>query len=117
MRNSVTAFLLLLLIAYIGAATERTEIHAYAKFSEVNLADVTPKGWLAELLNRQEQGPSGNYHATGYPYDSVLWAGATPRKGRYGRDWWGYEQTAYFVDGIIRWGYVVPAENSMPVHY
>ena len=43
-----------------------------------------------------------------YPYDSCLWAGEIGRNTEtYGSDWWRYEQTAYYTDGLLRLGYLL----------
>ena len=30
--------------------------------------------------------------------------------GTHGQDWWRYEQTAYYVDGLLRLGYAIGDE-------
>ena len=82
-------------------------------FQEVPLNAITPAGWLKEFLARQNSGLTGHHEILSYPFDTCLWAGLIPRKGRHGSDWWRYEQTAYLSDGIIRLGYLLGDENLL----
>ena len=75
----------------------------YGSYTDGLIADITPTGWLAELLDRQLDGLSGHPEAMDYPYNSPLWAGELKRDSESrGADWWRYEQTAYYLDGIAR---------------
>lgn len=76
-------------------------------YHEGLIADITPQGWLREFLNRQKTGLTGHPDALSYPYNTCLWAGDIPRNGSYGEDWWRYEQTAYYTDGLLRLGYLL----------
>ena len=77
----------------------------YGSYTDGLIADITPTGWLAELLDRQLNGLSGHPEAMDYPYNSPLWAGELKRDSESrGADWWRYEQTAYYLDGIARLG-------------
>ncbi|MDE6338720.1 MAG: glycoside hydrolase family 127 protein, partial [Muribaculaceae bacterium] len=58
-------------------------------------------------LKRQKSGLTGHPEALSYPYNTCLWAGDIPRNGDYGQDWWRYEQTAYYTDGLLRLGYLL----------
>lgn len=80
-------------------------------FQEGLIADITPKGWLLEFLERQKTGLTGHPEALSYPYNTCLWAGEIPRNGDYGQDWWRYEQTAYYTDGLLRLGYLLDDEE------
>lgn len=80
-------------------------------FREGLIADITPKGWLFEFLQRQKTGLTGHPDALSYPYNTCLWAGEIPRNGDYGQDWWRYEQTAYYTDGLLRLGYLLDDEE------
>ena len=80
----------------------------YSVFSEGLIADITPQGWLEEILIRQKEGLTGHPEAMDYPYNSVLWAGDLKRDSESrGADWWRFEQTAYYLDGRARLGYVI----------
>lgn len=75
---------------------------------EGQIANIKPKGWLLEMLNRQNSGLTGHPEALSYPYNSCLWAGEISRNTEsYGSNWWRYEQTAYYTDGLLRLGYLL----------
>ena len=84
-------------------------------FQEGLIADITPKGWLLEFLQRQKAGLTGHPEALSYPYNTCLWAGEIPRNGEYGQDWWRYEQTAYYTDGLLRLGYLLDDEELIAI--
>lgn len=77
------------------------------RYSEGLLSKITPAGWLAQACQVQKAGLTGHPEALSYPYDTCLWAGAIPRMGTHGSGWWRYEQTAYYVDGLLRLGYAL----------
>lgn len=76
-------------------------------WQEASLKDIRPEGWLKEKLETQRSGLTGHPEALSYPYNTCLWAGEIPRMGDHGRDWWRYEQTAYYTDGLLRMGYIL----------
>ena len=98
---------LLLLTAFVACVVSKAEF----TFQEGLIADITPKGWLLEFLQRQKTGLTGHPEALSYPYNTCLWAGEIPRNGDYGQDWWRYEQTAYYTDGLLRLGYLLDDEE------
>ncbi len=80
----------------------------HAKFEGGMIGHITAEGWINEFLQRQKSGLSGCPEAMSYPYDSCLWAGEIGRNTEtYGSDWWRYEQTAYYTDGLLRLGYLL----------
>ena len=97
-------FLLAALTVCLGSRAEFV-------FQEGLIADIKPKGWLLEFLQRQRTGLTGHPEALSYPYNTCLWAGEIPRNGDYGQDWWRYEQTAYYTDGLLRLGYLLDDEE------
>lgn len=105
MNNNFKIFILTILLALLlplGVSAQQ-----YGIFKEGLIKDIVPKGWLEEFLNRQRTGMTGHPEALAYPYNTCLWAGEIPRIGNYGQDWWRYEQTAYYTDGLIRLGYIL----------
>lgn len=68
-------------------------------FRELPVSSIHPERWMKETLERQRDGLMLNRYACGYPFASDLWVGKLPKK-----NWEGYEQTAYFVDGLYRTG-------------
>lgn len=88
----------------------------YAAFAEGLINDITPEGWVREILVRQKNGLTGHPEAMSYPFDSCCWAGnlEMSRNPHYwGSDWWRFEQSAYYVDGFSRLGYVLGDEELM----
>lgn len=81
-------------------------------FTEGLIDDISADGWLEEYLSRQKSGMTGNPGSMSYPYTSDLWVGDIPRnKEGQGEDWWRYEQTAYYTDGLLRLGYILDDES------
>lgn len=84
------------------------------KFSEGMIGDIKPEGWLQECLHRQQTGLTGHPEALSYPYNTCLWAGYIPRiKQQFDSEWWRYEQTAYFTDGMLRLGYLIGDQDMI----
>ena len=80
----------------------------FGTYAEGLIGNVEPQGWIKEFLLRQESGLSGHPEELGYPYNTCLWDGeiAREREG-HGSEWWRYEQTAYYSDGLLRLGYLL----------
>ena len=77
---------------YKAAQAADIPMAPHSVYSEGLIADITPKGWLAEILKRQKEGLSGHPEAMDYPYHSVLWAGELKRDGSgRGDGWWRFE--------------------------
>lgn len=80
--------------------------------SEGLLGNIAVDGWIEEFLERQASGLTGHPDALSYPYNSCLWAGEIRRNTEsYGCEWWRYEQTAYYTDGLLRTGYFLGRED------
>ena len=85
-----------------------------SKFYAGKVTDIHPQGWLQTLLQRQHDGLTGHPEALSYPYNTCLWAGEISRSDEsYGDNWWRYEQTAYYTDGLLRLGYELDAEEMV----
>ncbi|MBO7139299.1 MAG: glycoside hydrolase family 127 protein [Prevotella sp.] len=83
-------------------------------FKTGEVSDIHPQGWLNTLLQRQHDGLTGHPEALCYPYNSCLWAGEISRSDEsYGDNWWRYEQTAYYTDGLLRLGYELGADEMV----
>lgn len=102
-------FSFILLFAKAGALAQTTSKLAtpFARFSEQPITNITARGWLAEFLRRQQSGLTGRPDVLSYPYNGSLWAGTIERVGEHGDNWWRYEQTAYYSDGLLRLGYLL----------
>ena len=97
-------FSLLLLFLLMGGSKTFAQIQT--SFHEGMLRTVKTHGWLKELLQRQHDGLTGHPEALSYPYNSCLWAGEISRSDEtYGDNWWRYEQTAYYTEGLLKLGY------------
>ncbi len=71
--------------------------------------DIKPEGWIKEFLQRQESGLTGHPKESGYPFDGGMWTQKLDRKNREfagAAGWFAYEQTAYYLDGALRVGYL-----------
>lgn len=83
----------------------------YAKFYELPITDIKPEGWLRHFLENQRDGLTGHLEVAGYPFNTAAWSGVVTKEGRhkegYWLSWWPYEQTGYWIDGMIRCGYLL----------
>ena len=78
----------------------------HAVFSELPLSAIEPQGWLKAYLKKQKDGLTGNLDKTGgFPFNTFGWGG--PGLSDVPAEWWSYEQTAYWVDGMIRCGHLL----------
>jgi len=85
-----------------------------SKYIAGEVSDIHPKGWLQTMMQRQHDGLTGHPEALSYPYNSCLWAGEISRSDEsYGDNWWRYEQTAYYTDGLLRLGYELNADEMV----
>jgi len=78
----------------------------FAEFAELPLGSVRPRGWIRRFLETQRDGLTGHLEVAGFPFDTYGWAGPQLTK-RGGDDWWPYEQTAYWVDALVRCGHLL----------
>jgi hypothetical protein len=83
----------------------------FARFRPAGLREVKPAGWIRSFLERQVSGLTGNAAVSGYPYGYKFWGSqAHDTKGSYAA-WWPYEQTAYWIDGALKCGYLAGDEG------
>ena len=106
-------FLLLIFTREINAQTLKNGVDNYAHFSETSITRTSPEGWLKSFLKIQAEGLTGNIYAAGYPYNSVGWKGQVqlPEGTPTFKNWWAYEQTAYWIDGALRCGYLLDNQS------
>ncbi|NOU35824.1 MAG: glycosyl hydrolase [Kiritimatiellaceae bacterium] len=83
-----------------------------AAFTEVPLAEIRPGGWIQRWLEIQKHGLTGHLEVAGFPFASKLWA-CKHIAFQYGEPWWPYEQTAYWIDGFTRCGYLLDDPELM----
>ncbi len=103
MRTALQTVFAYCLISTVACAA----VAPHAKFEDGMLSKTRPAGWLQGACRLQAEGLTGHPEALSYPYDTCLWAGTIPRMGTHGQDWWRYEQTAYYTDGLLRLGYAL----------
>lgn len=120
MKRYFLISLALLALSCSGGYVEpvATDIPApeHAVYTEGLIADITPQGWLAEILRRQKDGLTGHPEAMDYPYNSPLWAGEIKRDSdSRGADWWRFEQTAYYLDGLARHAFITGDPDFLKV--
>lgn len=73
-----------------------------------------PDGWVKEYLHRQITGLTGHPEESGFPFDTGMWTESLDYHNRPhggGQDWWPYEQTAYYLDGALRCGYMMQEQS------
>lgn len=73
----------------------------YNRLQEIRYSEVTPEGWLRDTLTAQKEGMPGNLHHIGYPFDRGCWKDKSLTEGGWST-WWPYEQTAYWIDSMVR---------------
>ena len=119
MKHSLLLFTTLIALSCSGFVEPRaTDIPApeHAVYTEGLIADIEPHGWLAEILRRQKEGLTGHPEAMDYPYNSPLWAGEIKRDSdSRGADWWRFEQTAYYLDGLARHAFITDDPDFLKV--
>jgi len=81
-------------------------VRTYGKFQELPLSAIEPEGWLRRFLEKQRDGLTGHLDEAGFPFNTKGWTSPTV-KHRHGEPWWPYEQTAYWIDGMIRTGHLL----------
>ena len=86
----------------------------HAVYTDGLMGDIDAKGWLGTFLDRQRTGMTGCAESMSYPYDSNLWDGEIVRNTEsYGSDWWRYEQTAYYTDGLAKLAYLLDDQEMV----
>jgi uncharacterized protein len=86
------------------------KVQYFGSFSELPVGSVQPRGWLQKWLERQAQGLTGHPENLSYPYDTCMYAGIIPPpplKDKWWKEWWPYEQSAYFVDATTRLSWLI----------
>ena len=107
----------LLLLAGCGhKPATSVPVAPHAVFAEGMIDKIQPEGWLKEILERQRDGLAGHPEAMAYPFNTVLWAGELKRDSESrGADWWRFEQTAYYLDGITRLGFLLDDKKFLDI--
>jgi DUF1680 family protein len=78
-------------------------VKTHSKFYELPITSIQPHGWLRAYLETQCDGLTGHLEAAGFPFDQGGW-GNHAIHHQSGSTWWPYEQTGYWLDGMVRCG-------------
>ena len=86
--------------------------------NEAPLSDIKAEGWLKRYLDTQANGLTGNMDKIGGPFAKKYWGNYSAKSIQNADevflggmetekvDWVPFEQTAYWIDGMIRCGYL-----------
>lgn len=74
------------------------------------LREIRPAGWIEKFLKTQASGLTGHPSVHGYPFGQKFWGNPNDDTGPYAA-WWPYEQTAYWLDGALKCGYLCGDES------
>ena len=83
----------------------------HARFIQLPITAIRPEGWLRRYLENQRDGLTGHMEAAGYPFDTGAWMDPEIKSHSSPAGWWPYEQTAYWIDGLVRCGYLLGDET------
>jgi len=100
----VVAMLILQHISY-SQSTQREDLAS----NNIKLS-----GWAKEYLVRQVSGLTGHPEESGFPFNTGMWTEDMDFRDREfpgGSEWWPYEQTALYLDGALRCGYMIESEE------
>jgi hypothetical protein len=92
------------------------KVEYHGRFAELPVGSVTPRGWIKGWLQRQADGLTGHPENMAYPYDTCMYAGKIPPPAvPHGQNWWGYEQSGYFVDGAVRLNHLIDNADAKKI--
>lgn len=87
-------------------------------YKELDLKQIKAKGWVHNYLNQQMNGLTGNLDRVGEPFSGKYWNNPKGKKQDFSDDyflgamnvdddaWVPFEQTGYWIDGMVRAGYL-----------
>lgn len=101
-----------------GTAAAVTQVPKYfGHFVELPVGAVKPLGWTKAWLERQGAGLTGHPENMGYPFDTCMLGGTIPAPSvKHGDNWWRYEQSGYFFDGVTRLSHLIDDPNVHRLH-
>jgi len=91
-------------VALPQASRLPTTVPRYSRLQELPLSAFKPEGWLRQFLVNQRNGLTGHLEAAHHPFDKSFWFGEDYLSTDTDHSWVPYEQTAYWVDGMVRCG-------------
>ena len=74
------------------------------------LREINPSGWIETFLKTRASGLTDHPSIHGYPLGQKFWGSPNDGTGPYAA-WWPYEQTAYWLDGALKCGYLCGNES------
>lgn len=84
----------------------------YNTLNEVRLSQVRPEGWLKTMLEKERDGFPGHLDEIGYPFNRACWQLKSMADGGL-EQWWPYEQTGYWLDGMTRTALLLRDEKTI----
>ena len=96
-----------------NSTVQNQENPEFNQFNLLKITEIHPQGWIKTFLERQKSGLTGNIKVAGYPYDTKMWA--TEKIKGSQKAWWPYEQTAYYIDGANRLGYLLNDDSLLQI--
>jgi hypothetical protein len=110
-------------VAVAAPATRATTPAAFPQpkyfghFAELPVGAVQPLGWTRAWLERQGTGLTGHPENMAYPFDTCMLGGTIPAPTvKHGDNWWRYEQSGYFFDGVTRLSHLIDDPNVHRLH-
>lgn len=97
-------------ITYAEQQEATASIQRYDRLREISPTQIKPEGWLKEYLVRQQNGLTSHPEEQGFPLNTKFWEGEIKYEGS---SWWPYEQTAYYLDGMIRLGLLLNDQDKI----
>ena len=86
-------------------------------FVEMPVGAVKPLGWTKTWLENQGAGLTGHPENMAYPFDTCMLGGHIPAPDfAHGDNWWRYEQSGYFFDGVTRLSHLIEDANVQRIH-
>jgi hypothetical protein len=89
----------------------------FGHFAELPVGANKPLGWTQSWLQRQAAGLTGHPENMAYPFDTCMLAGHIPAPSvAHGDNWWRYEQSGYFFDGVTRLSHLIDDPTVASLH-
>ncbi|MDY3846600.1 MAG: glycoside hydrolase family 127 protein [Eubacteriales bacterium] len=73
----------------------------YYRIKDARPSEIEVGGWIRDFIKKEGYGMPGNLGKIGYPFNRSCWSARSMTDGGYAQ-WWPYEQSAYWVDSLVR---------------
>jgi uncharacterized protein len=90
--------------AALASPVEEGPPGRFAALHELPITSIRPEGWLRQYLVHQRNGLTGHLEHGGFPFNRKVWAGEKFTDDVSAEAWWPFEQTGYWIDGMMRTG-------------